>query len=147
MGKGSKERWMPVGTATVEAAWEYLQARNALGIPHHDYLWASRYGNPLTPDEFSKVVKRLGRKVGVDLFAHMFRHAWTINQLADGMPEILVKHNGGGWARHIPQNYLRTLSDGHVAEYLRNKSPGDRLAQGQEFAGRPKMARKAKRRL
>ena len=46
MGKGSRERWMPIGRRVVEALWEYLQARQSR-TPDTDRLWIQSEGKPM----------------------------------------------------------------------------------------------------
>ena len=46
LGKGRRQRWMPIGDTVVEATWEYLQAR-AQTAPLTDRLWVQTEGKPM----------------------------------------------------------------------------------------------------
>lgn len=46
MGKGRRERGMPLGASVIEALWGYLQARSGLR-PETDFFWLAENGRPL----------------------------------------------------------------------------------------------------
>ena len=85
MGKGRRERWMPVGTTVVEAFWEYMQARATL-MARTDNIWVNDDGGPMKPPQIHFMLKRLGHLAGVSVHAHQFRHTWAMNMLRGGMP-------------------------------------------------------------
>ena len=130
MGKGAKERLMPIGDAAVEAIWEYMRGRKDYAGPKsYDALWLTRWGRPMSPDQLAKRIKRLGILADAPwLRPHLFRHRWTVDALRSGMPSPLVKHNGG-WTKEIPETYLRTVNDEDVAIFQRANSPADKLTR------------------
>ena len=128
MGKGRKERWMPLGAKTTEVLWEYLVVRNARIPDNVRALWVSSDAKPLKPVGVYYMLKALGRRVGdPDLHTHRFRHSFTMNALRAGMKEPLLRLIGG-WKK-IPETYLRTLAVEDAAQVLRDISPADRLAE------------------
>ena len=127
MGKGRKERRMPIGDAARSVVWDYLQEREAL-MPRTSLLWVSEQGEALLPNGISQVLKRLGKRPGIaDLRPHRFRHSYAVNALRAGMPEQVLKIVGG-W-RKIPETYFRTLGEEDAKQFHRQVSPGDRLGR------------------
>jgi len=134
MGKGRRERWMPLGGTSLLALWEYLQVRNSR-LPN---LWLDEHGHPLASQAIYMLVKRLGQRAGIpNLHTHRFRHTFATSYLRSGGPERYLRIIGG-W-RGIPETYFRTLGAEDVARAHRELSSGDRLAerlQGQRYTKR-----------
>jgi len=129
MGKGRRERWMPLGSVPQEALWEYMQARVMLAGNERG-LWVSEQGRPMQPNGIYTTIKKLGERAGIpNLHTHRFRHTYAVNALRGGMPERVLML-AGGWKR-IPETYFRTLGAEDVARFHRQISPADRLGQAQ----------------
>ena len=127
MGKGRKERRMPIGDAARSIVWDYLQEREAL-MPRTKALWVSEQGEAMLPNGICQILKRLAGRAGIDdMHPHRFRHSYAINALRAGMPEQVLKIVGG-W-RKIPETYFRTLGEEDAREFHRQVSPGDRLGK------------------
>ncbi len=136
MGKGRRERWMPVGDVTRSILWAYLQTRDAIG-PRCSALWISEHGEAMQPGWLYLMLKRLGKRAGISgLHTHRFRHSYAMNALRNGMPERVLEMIGG-W-RKIPDTYSRTLGAEDARQFHKQVSPGDRL-------GRASTARKSSR--
>lgn len=124
MGKGRRERLMPLGEASILALWEYLQARRSR-LPQ---LWLDEHGQPLAPQATYILLKRLGERAGIaNLHTHRFRHTFATSYLPSGGAERYLRIVGG-W-RRIPDTYFRTRDAEDVARAHRQLSPGDRLAE------------------
>jgi site-specific recombinase XerD len=124
MGKGRRERWMPLGETSLSALWDYLQVRRSR-LPN---LWLDEHGHPLASQAVYIMLKRLGARAGVpNLHTHRFRHTFAAAYLRSGGPERYLRIVGG-W-RRIPETYFRTLGAEDVARAHRELSPGDRLAE------------------
>ena len=127
MGKGRKERRMPIGDMARSVMWDYLQEREAL-MPRTRALWISEQGEALLPNGICQILKRLARRANIEgMHPHRFRHSYAINALREGMPEPILKIVGG-W-RKIPETYFRTLGEEDAVEFHRQVSPGDRLGK------------------
>ena len=132
MGKGRRERWMPVGDVTRSVLWDYLQARETV-CPRCSALWVSEHGEAMEPGWLYLMLKRLGKRAGISgLHTHRFRHNYAMNALRNGMPERVLEMIGG-W-RKIPDTYCRTLGAEDARQFHKQVSPGDRL--GRAPAGR-----------
>ena len=127
MGKGRRERWMPIGDVVRSVLWKYLQARAAIR-PQAGALWVSEHGQVMQPGWLYLMLKRLGKRAGIpNLHTHRFRHSYAINALRNGMPERVLQLVGG-W-RKIPDTYFRTLGAEDARQFHRQASPGDRLGR------------------
>ena len=128
LGKGNKERYMPIGDVARSVLWEYLQIRATMGSTT-EALWISEQGKSMQPGWLYLMLKRLGKRAGIpQLHTHRFRHSYAMNALRGGMPERVLQIVGG-W-RKIPDTYFRTLDQEDAQQFHRAVSPGDRLADG-----------------
>ena len=141
MGKGRKERRMPIGDSARSVMWDYLQERESL-TPRTRAFWVSEQGEALLPGGICQILRRLAKRANVeDMHPHRFRHSYAINALRAGMPEQVLKIVGG-W-RKIPETYFKTLGEEDAIEFHRQVSPGDRL--GKAVSGR-RMQRQGRQR-
>ena len=88
LGKGNKERIVPVGRPAMEAVERYRQELRpellAKAKPT-DRLLLSRTGQPITRIVAWQVVKRLARRVGLtDVHPHVLRHSFATHLLGGG---------------------------------------------------------------
>ena len=127
MGKGRRQRRMPIGDATRTVLWDYIQAREQVA-QDTNALWVSEQGRPVLPGWLYLMLKRMGKRAGIpNLHTHRFRHSYAVNALRNGMPERVLQIVGG-W-RKIPDTYFRTLGAEDAQQFHRQVSPGDRLGQ------------------
>ncbi len=88
IGKGQRERIVPVGRAAIAASAEYLaKLRPKLAGPRSgDFLFLSRTGLPLGRIEIWRLVKKYAARAGIprNLTAHTLRHCFATHLLAGG---------------------------------------------------------------
>ncbi len=88
MGKGAKQRLIPIGDLSREKIEQYLsQARpRLLKERRSSYLFLSRRGMPLTRQGFWKVLRARAKAVGIStlLSPHMLRHSFATHLLNRG---------------------------------------------------------------
>jgi site-specific recombinase XerD len=88
LGKGAKERLVPLGRPAAEAARRYL----ALGRPHLDRryrpeLFLNARGGPLTRAGAFLILRRLAEKAGLEperVHPHLLRHSFATHLLEGG---------------------------------------------------------------
>jgi integrase/recombinase XerD len=88
VGKGSKERMVPVGAKALEAIRDYLaHGRPALLKRKTSFfLFITPRGKPMTRQGFWKIIKRYGLKAGIrkELTPHSLRHSFASHLLEYG---------------------------------------------------------------
>lgn len=95
MGKGSKERIVPVGRPALDAVQRYLlDQRPQLLKPEHpcDKLFLSRTGHEITRVVVWQIVTRLAKRAGLsDVHPHSLRHSFATHMLAGGADLRIVQ--------------------------------------------------------
>jgi site-specific recombinase XerD len=83
MGKGNKERVVPIGALTQKVIWRYIfHFRPEILGNQNDYLFLSLDGRRLHSNAVKLLLKRWGRRAGVPrLHAHLCRHTYATNFL------------------------------------------------------------------
>jgi len=88
LGKGNRERVVPIGKVAIEATVEYLaKLRPGLAKPFSDnFLLLSRTGRPMSRIEVWRLVKKYAMRAGMprNLTAHTLRHCFATHLLAGG---------------------------------------------------------------
>lgn len=114
MGKGRKERVLPLGRHAAAALERYLSegrpqlvtcARGAPGVA----LWLGTHGGPLGYESVARIVARYGRLAGIrrPVGAHTLRRSCATHMLRNGASPIAI------------QQLLGHASLAHLAQYLR----------------------------
>ena len=92
IGKGDKERLVPIGEVASDAITAYLEDRPA-GISSSEYLFVNRYGRPLSRVSAFKTVKSAAFLAGVkkEISPHTFRHSFATHLIENGADIRLVQ--------------------------------------------------------
>ncbi|QGX39332.1 site-specific tyrosine recombinase XerC [Permianibacter aggregans] len=86
-GKGHKDRYVPIGQSAIEWLTRYLlEVRPHLILTaHEDTVFLTDYGEPLTKNRLSDLVKTYVLKAGIAHGScHLFRHAMATHMLENG---------------------------------------------------------------
>lgn len=86
MGKGSKERLVPMAPSTASAIMDYLSVRLESDAGCEDVLFLNRFGRALSRVAVFKMVKSVALVAGVDknLSPHTFRHSFATHLIENG---------------------------------------------------------------
>lgn len=88
MGKGSKERIIPIGDYALEALKIYINDyRSSLFKREiNDYLFLNNHGKPMTRQGFFKIIKKLAIEqcIKKDFSPHTLRHSFATHLLSHG---------------------------------------------------------------
>lgn len=88
VGKGSKERAVPVGESALYAINDYLNEsrKKLLKGKLSDYLFVTRRGGAMTRQGFWKIVKKYARESGItkEISPHSLRHSFATHLLERG---------------------------------------------------------------
>lgn len=88
IGKGNKQRLVPVGSHAVHALELYFPWRNKLNIHPNatDYMFLNRYGRPLSRNMVFIMIKEQTGKAGIKkiISPHTFRHSFATHMIENG---------------------------------------------------------------
>lgn len=119
VGKGNKERLVPVGAAAIKHINFYREGvRNHLNINkgHEDFLFLNRNGRKLTRVYVFQMIKALAEKTGLkkSISPHTFRHSFATHLIEGGADLRAVQEMLGHESittteiyTHLDRDYLR----------------------------------------
>jgi integrase/recombinase XerD len=124
LGKGRKERMVPLGAEAMLALDRYLQAGRPALLGHRAsaYLFVGPAGRPLTRQGFWKLLKQYGKHVGVwhSLSPHVIRHSFATHLLERGADlrslQAMLGHADISTTEiytHVLRERLREIMDRH----------------------------------
>ncbi len=124
MGKGSKERMVPVGRAAVQSVSEYLNVGRPALLKGRGskYLFVTARGSCMTRQSFWKQLSLYGRQAGVwqRLTPHVIRHSFATHLLEGGADlrsvQIMLGHADIATTQiytHVMKSKLRKIVDQH----------------------------------
>ena len=120
VGKGSKERLIPIGKTAINAVNQYVDGkRKLLKIKkgEEDYVFLNRRGAHLTREMVFMLVKKWVAAAGIDktVSPHTFRHSFATHLIEGGADLRAVQEMLGHESittteiyTHLDQDYLRT---------------------------------------
>ncbi len=86
LGKGSKERLVPLAPSVADAISSYLNCRPTPSRQCEDILFLNRFGSSLSRVSVFKMVKACAQAAGVDkaISPHTFRHSFATHMIENG---------------------------------------------------------------
>jgi len=120
LGKGSKERIVPVGRPAIEAVTAYLASRRDAAPA----LFPGNKGRPLTRVAFWRIVCRYARQAGIrnPVSPHTFRHSFATHML-DGGADLRVIQELLGHADIATTQIYTHISTDRLREVYRAYHP------------------------
>jgi site-specific recombinase XerD len=137
MGKGSKERIVPIGGVAEKALQRYVFhfRPDSLHIDE-DNLFLTLEGKPLSGNAVRLVFTRLAKRSEVKRFhAHLCRHTFATNYLINGGDVFSLQQILGHSSLEMVRRYV-TLASSQVRVQHRKFSPMDRMNLGRVKLGR-----------
>ena len=128
LGKGSKERVVPVGNHVRTTLLHYVEkVRLEPYSPRCNQLFLTGSGQPISINTIKLLFSRLGKRSGVNrLHAHLCRHTFAINYLLNGGDIFSLKAILGHSSLEMVNRYLHFTS-AQITERHHQFSPMDKL--------------------
>jgi site-specific recombinase XerD len=128
MGKGKKERIVPIGNNAQKALQRYLfRYRTTPAHQGIENVFLSVHGTPLTENSMKLMFGRLGRRSGVQrLHAHLCRHTFATRFLVNGGDVFTLQQILGHSTLEMVRHYVNLASNDIIIQHQRC-SPLDRL--------------------
>ena len=129
VGKGDKERPVPIGSRALGAVSTYMRRERR---PQHEgvrHLFLSRNGQAMTRSGVSILMLRLSRQVGLtraQAAPHAFRRGFAVEFLRNGGDVFTLQQILGHSSLEMTRRYVSFLDEDLKSAHLRF-SPGDRL--------------------
>jgi integrase/recombinase XerD len=113
IGKGSKERIVPLHMRALEKLKRYvgMERPQILRKKNSPYLFITRRGGPMTRQRFWQTMKKLGRKIGLDISPHTIRHSFATHLLEGGADLRSLQKLLGHADISTTQIYTKVTSD------------------------------------
>lgn len=121
LGKGDKERIIPISNNTLKALWRYLVSRD--NPPPDESLFLGIHHKPFTRNGLLQLIKKLGKRADVpNAHPHRFRHTFAINYLRNGGKTLELQHLLGHTSLEMVNRYVK-LAQVDLDEAHRRASP------------------------
>ncbi|MFC1537221.1 tyrosine recombinase XerC [Gemmatimonadota bacterium] len=126
MGKGSKERVVPVGSVAVSAIGQYLERRNRLfgASGHEDAFFVGRSGRRIDRRQVQRLVAEGCRRAGISRGSspHILRHSFATHLLDRGAELLAIREMLGHESLTTTQKYTH-VSVERLKETYRQAHP------------------------
>ncbi|MCY4262932.1 MAG: tyrosine recombinase XerC [Candidatus Dadabacteria bacterium] len=106
LGKGNKERIVPVGSKALSALGEYLDIRGELR-PSSDRIFLNSRGGGITTRSLARIIKKYGLVSGIskNVSPHVLRHSFATHLLAGGADLRAIQEMLGHSSLSTTQRY------------------------------------------
>jgi site-specific recombinase XerD len=127
LGKGGRDRLVPLDPRTVKALDRYLRVRAR--HPHSDmrWLWLGKKGQ-LTEDGLRQMLERRAEKAGLGhLHLHQLRHSFAHHWLVDGGSESDLMRIAGWKSQEMVRKYASSTAQERAIKASRRFGLGSRI--------------------
>lgn len=109
LGKGSKERIVPVGQKAIKSLLDYLEKRELLK-PRTDYIFINNRGTKISERSIGRIVKKFAQAASLNknVSPHALRHSFATHLLGSGADLRAIQDMLGHSSLSVTQKYTHT---------------------------------------
>jgi site-specific recombinase XerD len=136
LGKGNKERLVPIGRRCQEALLRWRDRfRRLFEVVESPFLFLNSNGGPITVQALEEIVKRAGRRAGAPrVHCHLLRHTFATNYLVKEVGDPLrLQQILGHTSLEMVRRYV-SISNVQRSLIDRRSSPMDLIASSPELS-------------
>ncbi len=125
IGKGDKQRTVPLGEPALKACHKYKEFREIMLREKEistDTLFLGRLGRPLSLRSINRIVSVYGLRAGLKVTPHMLRHSFATHMLDNGADIRAIQELLGHEALSTTQMYTH-ITAGRLKEAYRKAHP------------------------
>ncbi len=115
MGKGRKQRYVPISPKTIRAMQRYALAEKRMSGP----IFRSSRGNQLTPWGLNQLFGRWSERSDVHVHPHLVRHTFATEYLRGGGNLAILQRQLGHTTLAMTMRYLTLVTDDLVDAHHR----------------------------
>lgn len=130
IGKGNKERIVPLGMMSSEAIERYMRKGRKPRYTFVEHVFLGRTGEPLSRSGVAQILADLARRAKVPrahAAPHSFRRAFAVNYLRNGGDVFTLQHVMGHSTLDMTRRYVNLLPE-DLSRVHSQVSPADRMA-------------------
>ncbi len=127
MGKGARERMIPLDPKTVMALDRYIRVRSKHNMARLPWLWLGKKGR-LTVDGIRQMVERRCEQAGIPkIHVHQLRHSFAHDWLSSGGNESDLMRLAGWRSSQMVRRYASAAAEDRAIAAARRIGFGSRL--------------------
>ncbi len=109
LGKGSKERIVPVGKKALKSLMDYMEKRELLK-PKSDYIFINNRGTKISERTVARIVKKFAKAASLNknISPHALRHSFATHLLGSGADLRAIQDMLGHSSLSVTQKYTHT---------------------------------------
>ncbi len=114
IGKGNKERVVPIGEVTTEELKRYMSMRDTFAQSmgsKSPYVFLNHEGQGLSVRSVDRLVKQFGKQHGLSFTPHTLRHSFATHLLENGADLMLIKEILGQSSLSTTQKYTHVTAE------------------------------------